>query len=159
MARLNLENGELIEMCTYDNRHLSMKCTKYHEGEPTVDLLPRIRYWLRIDAAQSAARVRSSSQLFFNSGLIVIPEEPLDGAIQRVAVMNLSEKAVRVWRGLELGVPEWEKGAMSQSSSGSGTPKSARKERWDESETASQGIGRANSFYVEETIPQLLRSA
>ena len=67
MARLNLENGELIEMCTYDNRHLSMKCTKYHEGEPTVDLLPRIRYWLRIDAAQSAAHVRGE---FMRRGVV-----------------------------------------------------------------------------------------
>ena len=98
---LKLDLNELVELCTYDNRRLSIKCTKSVNGVPVLDLLPRVRYLLRANA--SSRTNTSRSVLFFTQGLIVIPEEGSSTSDLRVAVLNMSEKAVRISAGSELG--------------------------------------------------------
>jgi len=100
--RLNLENNELVDMCTYDNRRLAMKCTKFADGLPMVDLLPRVRYCLRVHPTPARECATPPSSLFFTQGLLLIPEEAADGMVRRVVALNLSEKAIRVCAGREL---------------------------------------------------------
>jgi hypothetical protein len=97
--QLKLDLHELVELCTYDNRRLSVKCTRSVDGVPVLDLLPRVRYLLRASASAEKPR----GLLFFARGLIVIPEESASASELRVAVLNMSEKAVRVGAGSELG--------------------------------------------------------
>ena len=96
---LKLDLHELVELCTYDNRRLSIKCTRSVDGVPVLDLLPRVRYLLRA----SASSEKSRGFLFFTQGLIVIPEEGPSASELRVAVLNMSEKAVRIRAGSDLG--------------------------------------------------------
>ncbi len=97
---LNLEYNELLDMSTFDNRQLSMKCTKMHEGSPMVDLLPRVRYILRISPAIRKEDFPVASGLLFSCGLLLLPHTGArPDTVDRVVAMNLSEKAVRLAHG------------------------------------------------------------
>ena len=65
-SRLLLTNNDLVEMRTSDNRSLSMRCNKVNEGVPCIDLLPRMRYTLRVDSSlPTDARVSYADVFFF----------------------------------------------------------------------------------------------
>lgn len=97
---LNLEYNELLDMSTFDNRQLSMKCTKMHEGQPMIDLLPRVRYILRIAPSVRKAEFPVASSLLFSCGLLLLPHHGSSpDTVDRVVAMNLSEKAVRLAHG------------------------------------------------------------
>ena len=100
--RLALEQNELIEMCTYDNRRLSMKCTKFNEGSPSIDLLPRVRYMLRVQPMPASQCYFAPSSLFFMKGLLLIPELEIDNMVRRVVAFNISEKTIRLCAGKDL---------------------------------------------------------
>ena len=102
--RLKLEANELVELCTYDNRRLSIKCTKSANGVPVLDLLPRVRYLLRVSSSPRT-RAATRSFLFFSRGLLVVPDESYKPD-SRVAVLNMSEKSVRISAGCELAEDE-----------------------------------------------------
>lgn len=97
---LNLKLNDLIDMMTYDNRRLIMKCSKCVNGVPAIDLLPRVRYMLNIEAMPTAA-LSPPSSLFFSQGLLVVPED-MDGTTERIAVLNMSEKAIRIVAGRQV---------------------------------------------------------
>lgn len=101
-VRLNLEHNELVELCAYDNRRLSMRCFKYADNEPAIDLLPRVRYMLRVQPLSPQDKLARGSSLFFTHGLLILPVEEEIGLVRRVAVLNLSEKTVRVSNGREI---------------------------------------------------------
>ena len=97
---LNLEYNELLDMSTFDNRQLSMKCNKLLEGQPMIDLLPRVRYILRIAPAVRKDEFPVASELLFSCGLLLLPHSGRSsGAVDRVVAMNLSEKAIRLAHG------------------------------------------------------------
>ena len=125
---LNLEYNELLDMSTFDNRQLSMKCTKLQDGQPIIDLLPRVRYILRILPTVRKEDFPVASDLLFSCGLLLLPHNGRStGEVDRVIAMNLSEKAVRLAHGRVLfgeeGAP-WRLGAMSPSSSELSSPAS-----------------------------------
>lgn len=142
-VRLSLEHNELIEMCTYDNRRLSMRCTKRADDEPVVDLLPRVRYLLRVQQPTLRDNITCAGSMFFTHGLVIIPEDGSDEQVRRVAVMNLSEKAVRVCNGREIAGDDWARSpVMSNSSSDS------------EVAAPGAGVGEEAAFYMEyATLP------
>ena len=99
---LNLQQGELIDMCTHDNRRLSIKCNKLSEGVPCVDLLPRMRYMLRINQPLPLKACSMPAEVFFSGGLLIIPHADDDGMVTSVVAFNASEKAIRVVNGAPL---------------------------------------------------------
>ena len=102
-ARLSLQHDERVDVCTYDNRQLVLKCTKHLNGEPALDLLPRMRHMLRIHPVRRE-NVGGGGLLFFKQGLVVVPDETeSDGLVRRVVVMNLTEKTIRVCNNGALG--------------------------------------------------------
>ena len=102
-ARLSLQHDERVDVCTYDNRQLVLKCTKHFNGEPALDLLPRMRHMLRIHPVRRE-NVGGGGLLFFKQGLVVVPDETeSDGLVRRVVVMNLTEKTIRVCNNGALG--------------------------------------------------------
>ena len=101
--RVQLDADELIEVCTYDNRRLFMKVTKLSEGVVCMDLLPRVRYLLRVEPTSRAECSLLPSALFFSYGLLVIPEEHASALVRRAVVFNMSEKAVSISANQELG--------------------------------------------------------
>ena len=154
VVRLNLEHNELVDMCTYDNRRLSMRCTKYTDGEPVVDLLPRVRYMLRLQQPTLREHLTCAGSLFFTHGLVIVPEDGSDGLVRRVAVMNMSEKAVRVCNGREIAGDDWVKfNIPSQSSSDAGSPRVPMS--WESNEVPpSTDSCEDSAFYMEYvTLP------
>lgn len=153
-VRLNLEYNELIDMCTYDNRRLSMRCSKQVEGEPVVDLLPRVRYMLRIQQPILREHIVCTGAMFFTHGLIIIPEESADACVRRVAVLNLSEKAVRVCNGRAIAGEDCSWAAVhSLSSSEAGSPRIPTKANEAE-ETVAAEFDEDAAFYMEcSTLP------
>ena len=145
--RLILETNELIEMCTYDNRRLSMKCTRHYDGVPSIDLLPRVRYCLRVCPTPRSNSL--SSSLFFSHGLIVIPQESNDALAHKVIALNLSEKAMRVTAGKELSADGW---SMSPSHSSLGTPPHGSEDSAP-SDCPESGIHKCDSFYMDAVTP------
>ncbi len=124
---LNLEYNELLDMSTFDNRQLSMKCTKMHEGVPMIDLLPRVRYILRITPPVRSEDFPVASGLLFSCGLLLLPHTGArTDTVDRVVAMNLSEKAVRLAHGRVLfnedGGARPAPGPMSPSSSNLSSP-------------------------------------
>ena len=102
-ARLSLQHDERVDVCTYDNRQHVLKCTKHFNGEPALDLLPRMRHMLRIHPVRRE-NVGGGGLLFFKQGLVVVPDETeSDGLVRRVVVMNLTEKTIRVCNNGALG--------------------------------------------------------
>ena len=149
-VRLNLEHNELIEMCTYDNRRLSMRCTKHADGEPVVDLLPRVRYLLRVQQPAPRDNITCAGSMLFTHGLIIFPEDASDGQVRRVAVMNLSEKTVRVCNGREIAGDDWARSPdRSNSSSDAGSPHLPV--TWGLSDTAGpeEQMGEDAAFYMD----------
>ena len=67
-----------------------------------VDLLPRVRYLLRVHPATTNECAAPLWLAFFTHGLLVLPEEGVDGLVRRVVALNLSEKAIRAQAGREL---------------------------------------------------------
>jgi hypothetical protein len=153
-VRLNLEHNELIELCTYDNRRLSMRCTKHADGEPAVDLLPRVRYLLRVQQPTPREHIACAGSLFFTHGLVVVPEDGSDGLVRRVAVMNLSEKAVRVCNGREVAGDDWAQSPVrSASSSDAGSPRLPMTRGFCDGAAPEGEVGGA-AFYMEyATLP------
>ena len=96
-VELVLEHGETVEMRTSDNSKFTMRCSKCVEGRPAVDLIPRVRYRLRVRSSGPL----SPGPYFFDSGLLLFA---LDDALlpQDVVAMNLSDKIVRVAAGDDL---------------------------------------------------------
>ena len=120
--RLNLEYHERIEMCTADNRYMHVKCTKLLDGVPSVELLPRLRYQLRIHPSPISSFQFSS--LFFTQGLLLVPQENPDGFVYNVVAMNLADKIVRVHADMEIGSNHFgsQSPDRSQNSSNGGSP-------------------------------------
>jgi hypothetical protein len=105
--RLLLEHGELVEIYSYDNRRMNLKCTRICDGLPVLELLPRVRYLLRVEPFPNALGV--ASDLFLRHGLLILPDDVEDGIVRKVAILNLSEKAVRVAAGCDLKHSEWQR--------------------------------------------------
>lgn len=114
-AILLLAHGEPIEMRTGDNRRLVMRCSKTHGDAPAVDLLPHVRYVLRVTPTP-AAELERTWALFLDVGLLLRPlygivddasgtsDRHEDGRAQCAAVvaLNLSDKVVRLVGGVSL---------------------------------------------------------
>jgi hypothetical protein len=96
-ACFELEMNELVVMCTSDNRNMHAKCTKHIDGVAVIDLLPRVRYLLRI-TPPLPADYPSLGGILLESGLLVMPDHGLGAAI----VMNTSDKVVRLLAGRAL---------------------------------------------------------
>ena len=79
-----------------------MKCTKSNNGQACIDILPRIRYKLRVRATlQSHEFSMLNAPCFFQHGLIIMPDmsklaETEDCFPEDIVVLNLSEKTVRL---------------------------------------------------------------
>uniref|UniRef100_A0A6C0BZA0 Uncharacterized protein n=1 Tax=viral metagenome TaxID=1070528 RepID=A0A6C0BZA0_9ZZZZ len=97
---LKLEHQESVEMCTADNRFMHVKCTKWYHGTPVLDLLPRLRYLLRVDPVEPHEFCATS--LFFSYGVLILPNECEDGLIRSVIAMNMGDKLVRVYTNMEM---------------------------------------------------------
>lgn len=97
---LNLEHHERVEICTADNRRMYVKCTKSFNGTPILELLPRLRYQLRVQPI--SAQEFSTTSLFFSYGILLLPKESEDGLIRTVIAMNMGDKLVRVYTNMEM---------------------------------------------------------
>ena len=108
-------------MRTSDNRRLSMRCSKVHGDRAAIDLLPRVRYALRISPVPHAAFSAACGSVLLEAGLLLTPLLMADeGAPQSqgedsseqlcastpsarltssVVALNLSDKIVRLVEG------------------------------------------------------------
>ena len=98
MATFLLEQRETISMHTADNKRVVMRCTKSHEGAPSLDILPRIRYILRIQGEMSAT---DCANMLLEHGLVLSTLET-SSCHTYVVVLNLSDRTVKVWHGFPL---------------------------------------------------------
>ena len=92
-----IDNGEIIDMASADNRRISMKCTKSIMGQPSIDILPRVRYILRTSGYKENF---ISASLLFLSGTLIIPI--YDPEQHMVVIMNQSDKIIRIHNHLPL---------------------------------------------------------
>ena len=115
---LDLEHHERVEICTADNRFMHVRCTKLYHGTPTLELLPRLRYQLRVHPI--SAREFSTTSLFFSYGLLLLPKESKDGFIRTVVAMNMGDKIVRVYTNMEMSLER--AGCCSPRHSGDSSP-------------------------------------
>ena len=99
---LDLERGENVDMCTNDNRPLHTKCTKLQDDVPCIDILPRMRYVLRVLPCPTDLPCGPCADAFFTYGLLVIPHIVRDDRVESVVVCNMGDRAVCLTAGSSL---------------------------------------------------------
>lgn len=100
---LCLESQEGIEICTHDNKRITLRSSKTLNGLPAVVILPRVRYLVRVTPVHPS-NFPSPALDLFNQGLLVLPvETPADSGnrslISHVIVLNLSDRETRLVHG------------------------------------------------------------
>jgi hypothetical protein len=86
MIELVFENDGQIFFYTNDNRELAMRVSKYIDGEPAIDLLPRVRYKIKYRSICE----KTTKELMLTFGLNIIR---IDDVL--AMVVNTSDIIVR----------------------------------------------------------------
>lgn len=126
---LNLEHHERIEVCTADNRFMYVRCNKLYDSVPILELLPRLRYLLRVQPI--SVHEFSTSSLFFTHGVLIVPKRNENGIIHSVVAMNMGDKVVRVYSNMDMSHDnlEWSSPGHSQVSSPGESPERQQQKR------------------------------
>lgn len=99
---LELAADEWIPMGPQDNRSRSQqKANKFIEDAPALDLLQRARYVLRI-APLPRDQLPHTGEALFSHGLLVQYLASDRAFVDKVCVVNLSDKIVKVHDGMKL---------------------------------------------------------
>jgi hypothetical protein len=103
---VELASGEWVPWCPQDNRGSarSQQQTKSFSDEatPYLDLIQRARYVLRV-LPLPASEMPPAGEALFAHGLLTLAMAPCaGGCVERVCVMNVSDRLVRVHHGMRL---------------------------------------------------------
>ena len=98
--RLSLNLNEHIEAYTFENRRLLIQCQKHEKSEKLiVDILPRIRYMLKINTSFNFNANFILSDFFLKHGVIIMPHLSRfdDTMSDKIVVLNMSETNLRLY--------------------------------------------------------------
>ena len=104
--RLALGIDQDIRMISPDNKAMKARCTKLLKNEPSLDLLPRVRYMIDLESAVPI--FVPSARLLFDLGLHLVPvARPGTEEVTNIVAINLSDKIIRLFNGMCLSDDEY----------------------------------------------------
>jgi hypothetical protein len=103
---VELTSEEWVPWCPQDNRgsaRSQQQANRSVEDAPALDLVQRARYLLRVSPLP-ASELPPGGEALFAHGLLTLPLAPAagGGCVERVCVMNVSDRLVRVHHGMRL---------------------------------------------------------